>query len=123
MTGCAAEHHAHKVGLGETGDTALTGRGRTQGVGNVLHGGGAGNPNVRVGDVGPFGGNRKEGGRDTHWVPSEYHEEVSAAGRIRDVGDARGGRSTVGIRNAVGDDLHRDTAGKRGTVGGATSPI
>ena len=57
MAGCAAEHHARKVGLGETGDTALTGKGRTQGVGNFLQVNGAGNSNVCVVDVGTFGGN------------------------------------------------------------------
>ena len=46
-----------KVGLGDTGDTAPTGRVITQGVGNFLQVGGAGNPIVWVGDVGPFGGN------------------------------------------------------------------
>ena len=66
MAGCAAEHHAQKVSLGETGGTAPTGRGRTEGVGNFLQGGGAGNYTVWVGDVGPFGGNGEEGGRDTH---------------------------------------------------------
>ena len=64
MYGCSEEHHAREVGLGETGDTALTGRGRTQGVGNFLRGGVAGDYTVWVGDVVTFGGNREEGGRD-----------------------------------------------------------
>ena len=66
MSGCVAEHHARKVDLGDTGDTALTGRGITQGVGNVLQGGGAGYLTVRIGDVGDFGGNGEEGGMDAH---------------------------------------------------------
>ena len=49
-----AEHHARKVGLGETGDTSLTVRGITQGVAKFLQGGGEGNSIVWVGDVGPF---------------------------------------------------------------------
>ena len=66
LAGCEVEHHARKVGLGETGDTALTGGGRSQGVGNFLQGGGAGNSTVWVGDVVPFDSNGEEGGRDTH---------------------------------------------------------
>ena len=66
MVGCAAEHHARKVGLGETGDTATTVRGRNQGIGNFLQGGGAGDSTVWVRDVGTFGDNVEEGGRDTH---------------------------------------------------------
>ena len=62
----AAEHHARKVGLGETEDIALTGRGITQGVGSFLQGSSAGYFTIWVGYVGPFGGNLHEGGRDTH---------------------------------------------------------
>ena len=47
--------HERKVGIGETGDTATTGRGRIQGISNIIQGGGAGNPNVRDGDGGPLG--------------------------------------------------------------------
>ena len=43
--------------------------------------------------------------------------------RRQDIGDARGGRRTRGIRIAVGEDLHRETTGNRGAVGGATSLI
>ena len=92
--------------MGETWYTATTGRVRTQGVGNVLQGGGAGNPTVRVGDMGTFGGHGEEGGRGTHWVPSEYHGEVSATVNRRSVGNTWGGRRTGGSGNAVVDDLH-----------------
>ena len=51
------------------------------------------------------------------------HREASAGVRIRDVGDAWDGRCTGGSGNAVGDDLHRETAGNRGTVGGTTPTI
>ena len=43
--------------------------------------------------------------------------------RRRDVGDAWGGRSAVGSSNAVGDDLYRETAGNRGTLGGTMPTI
>ena len=72
MAGSAAEHHARKVGMGDNGDTAQSGRGRLQGGGNVLQGGGAGGPYVWVGDVGPFCVNIEEGGMDAHWIPSTY---------------------------------------------------
>ena len=39
------------------------------------------------------------------------------------MGDAWGGRRIGGSGNAVGDDLHRETTGNRGTVGGAKSTI
>ena len=43
--------------------------------------------------------------------------------RRRDMGDAWGRRSVRGSMNEVGDDLHRETAGNRGTVGGTTPTI
>ena len=43
--------------MGETGGTALTGRGRTKGVGNVVQGGGSSDTTVWFGDVGTFGSN------------------------------------------------------------------
>ena len=123
MAVCAAEHHACKVGLRETGDTALTGRGIPQGGGNVLQGSGSSDTTVWFGDVGPFGSNGEEGRRDTHRVPQTYHWEASVEVRRRDVGYARGG-SIVGIRgNAVGDDLYRETAGMRGKLGGVATTI
>ena len=54
-----------KLGLGETGDTALTVRVRPQGGGNVLQRGGPSNITVWFLDVGTFGNNIKEG-RRTH---------------------------------------------------------
>ena len=39
------------------------------------------------------------------------------------MGDAGGGRRTRGSGNEVGEDLYRETAGKYGSVGGATSII
>ena len=68
-----------KVGLGETGDTAPTGRGITQGVGIFLQGGGAGDYTVWVGDVDTFGVNGKDGRGDTHGVPANDHREASNA--------------------------------------------
>ena len=106
--------------MGETGDTALAGMGRPQGGENVLQGGGVVNPIVWVRDVGPFGGNAEEGGRDSHWVPLTYNGEASVAVRRQDMGYAWGGNNVGGSGNAVGDDLHRETADNCGTVGGAT---
>ena len=76
-------------GLLDDEDTATTGRGRTQGVGNVLQGGDAGNSTVWVRDVGPFGGNGEEGGKDSHSVPLTDHGEGSAAVRGQDIGDTQ----------------------------------
>ena len=117
------DNHAYKVGLGETGNTASTGGGITQGVRNFIQGRGVGDSTVWVEDVGPFGNIGEEGGRDTHWVPSADHGEASEAVKRRDMGDAWGGRRTAGSGNSVGEDLHRDTVGNLGSVGGATSSI
>ena len=59
MAGCAAEHHAYKVGLGETGETASMVGGITKGDVNFLRGGGAGDSIVRVRDMGNLGINSK----------------------------------------------------------------
>ena len=73
MADCAEEHHARKVGLGETGDTALTGKGRPHGGNNFLQGGGSRNPTVWVIDVGPFGVNGEKVRGDTHGFPATDH--------------------------------------------------
>ena len=117
------EHNAHKVNLGETGDTALAGGGRTQGVGNFLQGGGAGDSIVWVGDVSTFGVNGKEGRGDTHRVPTTDHGEAIEAIMRRDMGDAGDGKRTRGSGNTVGEDLHRETAGNRGALGVTTYHI
>ena len=123
MYGYAAEHHAHKVGLGETGDTALTGGGITQGVGKFLQGGGAGDSIIWVRDVGLFGVNGEDGRGDTHRVPATDHGEDSEDIRSRNMGDAGGGsRKRVG-GNLVDEDLHIATVGNHGAVGGDTSLI
>ena len=60
----------------------------------------------------------------TGWkVPQTDYGEARAEGRRRAVGDAQGGSSTGSGRNAVINDLYRDTAGNRGTVGGVTTNI
>ena len=48
------------------------------------------------------------------------HREASEAAKIRDIGDAWGGRHTGGSGNAVAGDLHIETADNLGSVGGAT---
>ena len=98
MSGCEAGNNAHKVGLGETGDTALRGRGRTQGGGNVLQGSDLSNITVWFKDVGPFNRNREKGRRGMHGLPQKYHEEAIAADYRQDVGDARE-RSSAGSGN------------------------
>ena len=109
--------------MGETGDTDLTGGGRTQGVGNFLQGGGAGNSIIWVGDMGNFRVNGKEGSRDTHRVPAADHRESGKVIRRRDMVDARGGRRMRGRGSEVGEDLYIETSGNRGSLGGATSLI
>ena len=118
MDGGKAKHHVSKLGLGETGDTDLTVKVRPQGGGNVLQGGGPSNITVWFVDVGPFGNNIKEGRRVTHWLPLIDHGEARAADSRRDMGDARGGSSAESVSNAVGNDIYRETTGKRGTVSG-----
>ena len=49
-----------KVGLGDTGDTAPTGRGRTKGSENVFQGGGPSNITVWFRNVDNFFSNGKE---------------------------------------------------------------
>ena len=67
---------------------------RTQGIGNFLQGRGADDSNVWVGYVGPFGDNGEECGRYSHWVPLSDQGEAIEAAKIRDIGDAWGGRRT-----------------------------
>ena len=63
--------------------------------------------------------------KDFYLVTShmQYHGEASVADRRRDVGDARGGSSAGSGGNAADDDLYRETAGNRGTVGDVTTNI
>ena len=114
------KHHSRKLGIGETRDPASTGRERTHGVGNFLQGGGAGNSIELVRDMGPFGVNGKAGRGDTHTVPATDHREARDSIREQYMGDTGGGRRTRGSGNTVSKDLHRETAGNRGVVGGAT---
>ena len=109
--------------MGYARDTDLTGGRRNQGVGKFLQGGGAGDSIVWVINVGPLGVNGKEGRGGAHGVPETNHRESSEAVRRQDTGDSGGGRRTRGSRNAIDGDLHRETAGNRGVVGGSTSLI
>ena len=97
--------------------------GRIQVGGNFLQDSGPSDINLWFGDVGPFGGNVEEGRRGTHRFPHTDHGEASAADRRREVGDAQGVSSAGSGRNAVGNDLYRETTGNRGTVGGVTTNI
>ena len=96
---------------------------RTQGIGNFLQGGSAGNSTVWVRYVGPFSDNGEDCGRYKHWVHLSDHRELSEAAMIGDIGDAWGGRRTWGIRNTVGGDPHRETSGNLVSGGGATFSI
>ena len=73
--------------------------------------------------MGPFGDNGEDYGRYTHWVPFSDHGEASEVENIGDIGDAWGGRHTGGSRNIVGGDLHIETSGNLGSVGGTTFSI
>ena len=73
--------------------------------------------------MGPLSGNLEEGIRGTHRIPQTYQREARAADIRRDMGDSQGRSSAGSGGNAVGDDLYRDMAGNRGTVGGITTNI
>ena len=94
MSGGTAEYNTGKVGIVETGENALMGRGRTQGGGNVLQGGDPIEITIWFGDVGNFGRNGEEGRRGTHGLPQKYHGEAIVVDSRRDMGDTRGGSST-----------------------------
>ena len=123
MAVCAAEHHARKVGLGETGDTDLTVRGIPQGDGNFLQGSGPSDTNVWFGDVSTFGINVYEGRSNTHRVTQTDHGEASAVVSRRDMGYDRGRSIVGGGGNSAGNDLYREKSGNRATVGGVTITI
>ena len=99
-------------------DTTVTGGGRSQGVGNFIQGGEAGDSFVWVGN------------RffifiqlDTHEVPVNDHREESETIRRWDMIDSGNRRHMSGRGNPVSYDLHSATADNRGTVGGAMSLI
>ena len=96
-----------KVGLGETGYTALTLRGIPQGGGNILQGGGPSDTTFWFGDVVPFGGKGEECRRGTHRVPQTYHGEASKVDRRWHVGDSWVVSSVGSGGNAVGKDIYR----------------
>ena len=77
MAGCAAKHHAHKVGLGGARDNNSTGGGRYQGVGEFLQGGGAGDSIVWIINVGTFSVNGKEDRGNAHGVTANDHGKES----------------------------------------------
>ena len=73
--------------------------------------------------MGSFGENVEEGRRGTHRVPQMDRGEASASDRRQDVVDARGGSSAESGRNAVSNDLYRETTGNRITVSDVTTNI
>ena len=82
-------------------------KGRTQGVSNVLQGGITSDINIWFRDLGPFGGNGKEGRRSTHIFSQTDHKEASAEDSRQDMGDAQGGSSVGRGGNIFGNDLYR----------------
>ena len=88
--------------MGEARDNTLTVGGRSQGVGNFLQGGGAGDSIVWVVNVGHLGVNVKEDRGDAHRVPVNDHGEGSEAIRRWGMVDAGGRRNRRGSRNPVG---------------------
>ena len=123
MAGDKAENLTRKVGLGETGDTAPTGRGIPQSGGNVLQGDVTSNITVWFGDVGHFGVNGEKGRVGTYGILQTYHGDAIMEDSRRDVGDARGRSSAGNGGNTVSDDIYKETSGNRGTVGGLTTNI
>ena len=76
-------------------------RGRFQGVGKFLQGGGAVISIVWVRNVGPFGVNGKVDRGDAHIVPVNDYGEENKTIRIFDIGDARGRTHTRGSSSPV----------------------
>ena len=73
--------------------------------------------------MGTFGVNGEEVRGHTHGFSETGHGEESATNIRHDMGDIQD-RSSVGSgRNSVGYDLHRDTIGNCGTVGGVAANI
>ena len=67
-----------------------------------------------------FGANGEEGRGYTHKFSSTDHRGASVTDSRQYMGDARGGSIAVIGVNAFGNDLHRETTGNRGTVGGVS---
>ena len=113
-------HHAHEDILeGGGGEAFKTGRGGSQGGGNILQVGGTCGTTFRIGDLGNFGGNGEEGKGHTYGFSEADHGGESVAEGRREMGDAQGGISAVIGGNSFGDGLHRGTTGNGGTVGDA----
>ena len=107
--------------MGEVGETVKRGRGGSWSDGNVLQGGGTGSNNFWIGCLGNFGRDGEEGGGHTNGFSEEYHgEAVTAEGR-QEMGDAKGRSGAGSGGNTFRDELHMDTKGECGTVGGAAA--
>ena len=105
----------------EVGEVTKKVRGGTQSGGNVLHGGDTGGNPIWIGDFSPIGGNREDGGVDTHQVYETNHGEPGAEEGKRDVGYSQGGSSLGSGGDPDRNDLHRKKTGDGGTVGGAAA--
>ena len=60
---------------------------------------------------------------DAHRIPQTEHGEASSVLRRLYVVDAWVGSSAESRGNTIGNDLYKETAGNRGTVGGVTPTI
>ena len=107
MDGGKAKHPACKVRLGQAGYNDTTRRSVPQGIGNVLQDGVTSDITIWFRDLGPFGGNKKEGRRSTHIFSQTDHKEASAADSRWDMKDTQGGSSAVSGGNIFGNNLYR----------------
>ena len=73
--------------------------------------------------MGNFRGNGAEGRGRTHVFSSTDHTYTSGTDIWQDMRDVWGGSISGSGKNAVGDDLHRETISKRGTVGSVATHI
>ena len=64
-----------------------------------------------------------EGRGETHGFYLAYHEEAGVTVSRRDMRDSWGRSSEESGGNVIGYDIHRETAGKRSTVGSVATNI
>ena len=105
-------------GLGEIGGFNKKGSGGLQSGGNVLQGSDTGSTPIWLRKLGTFGGNRENGGGETHQVYEAYHGEAGDADCRQDVGDSQGGSSLGSGRNPIDHDIHWKKTRYSVTVGG-----
>ena len=100
------------------GETVTTGRGGPQGADNFLQESCTSGTSFWIEDLVTFGVNVEEGRVHTHQVSETDHKKAMVIDSRQDMGDSQVRSSAGSCRNSVRDDLHRDTKGDCGTVGG-----